>query len=429
MRILLLNQTFYPDQAATSQQLADFGAHLVRRGHEVTVLCDRRAYEDRSKVYAKSETWNGIRIHRVWSTSFGKRSFLYRLVDGFFFELCALFKLFFLPRQDLVVCFTSPPLVGVLGAIYETLFKARCVQWLMDINPDAAISVGYLKEGSVPARVLLWFFEQSLRHSSHTVVLDKWMERKAVSRGARADRVTVIPPWPVHKGEPPTPASSADIEAFKKEHGLSGKFIVLYSGNHSIVHPLDTLLEAARLMRHREDIQFLFIGGGLRVGDVTRFKEKHGLSNVTQLEHQSRANLPRSLGSANLHVVVMGNAVNGLVHTSKVYGILETGLPYVVIGPVSSHLGDVLRECPYGFQVNHGDSHKLVNAIERVKGFDDSTRGEYRRKNREFVTTHYGAEISLGIFEREILKENRDDEPAVSAPRVPGYDSRMGSRP
>ena len=71
-RVLLLNQTFHPDVMATAQYLADLALALRARGHIVTVVTSRRAYDQPEKLFPAKEEWCGIRIHRIWSSRFGK---------------------------------------------------------------------------------------------------------------------------------------------------------------------------------------------------------------------------------------------------------------------------------------------------------------------------------------------------------------------
>jgi glycosyltransferase involved in cell wall biosynthesis len=271
----------------------------------------------------------------------------------------------------------------------------------MDVNPDAAIAVGYLKKGGLPARFLNWIFGQTLRHSDDIVVLDRWMKERIVGHGADPDRVSIVPPWPVDE--------FAQIDArtagtkFRQELRIDGKFVVLYSGNHSVVHPLDTLMEAAVQLKDDPSVQFLFIGGGLRVAEVTECVKRHELKHVLQIAHQPRERLAESLFSADLHVVVMGEAVSGLVHTSKIYGILSTGIPYVFIGPRRSHVVDLLQECPYGFHVEHGNASGLVQAIRKAQALKPAERAVYSRENRQFVTSRYSARKSMSLFAEEVL--------------------------
>ena len=74
MKILLLNQAFYPDVASTAQHASDLAAKLTDRGHEVTVVCSRRAYDNPRERYRKRESWCGIQIRRISSFGFGKKA-------------------------------------------------------------------------------------------------------------------------------------------------------------------------------------------------------------------------------------------------------------------------------------------------------------------------------------------------------------------
>ena len=72
MKILLLNQCFYPDVVATAQQLTDLAVGLTKEGHRVTVIASDRGYDDPSKRFLRRETWNGIKIIRIPSLGLGK---------------------------------------------------------------------------------------------------------------------------------------------------------------------------------------------------------------------------------------------------------------------------------------------------------------------------------------------------------------------
>ena len=93
MKILLLNQVFYPDVVATAQYLTDLAADLSARGHEVTVISSRRAYEHPETIYPAAETWRGVKIRRIFSTRFGKGAKWRRAVDfaSFLFFCCLRF--------------------------------------------------------------------------------------------------------------------------------------------------------------------------------------------------------------------------------------------------------------------------------------------------------------------------------------------------
>lgn len=403
MRVLLLNQTFYPDQAATSQQLLDFARSLRNEGCEVTVMACRRSYSDPSKTHPAEEVYDGIRIVRIGSTGFGRRSFFHRFVDGVTFEALLLLRLLFSRRQDLVVCFTSPPLIGFVGLIFTFLRGGKTVQWMMDLNPDISFAVGYLKERSLVGRFLTFVLRLTVRYSDYVVVLDRWMRQRLLAHGVSSDKIVVVPPWPVTAIQA---ATDDHGNRFRARHGLGELFIVCYSGNHSVVHPLDTLLLSALALRDNRKVLFLFIGGGLRVEDVTHFKKAHQLENILQMEHQPREVLHESLSAPDLQVVVMGEAMSGLVHTSKIYGVLGAGKPYVFIGPRASHVADLLQEVPFGFHVEHGDVKGFVDAIEQAQALTAAQKTEIFDKNTGYVAAHCTREHALAAFFSRVIHPN-----------------------
>lgn len=378
MKILLVNQAFYPDAAATAQYLTDLALTLAREGHHVTTLAARRGYVDPSRVYPGEESYRGIRILRVWPYRFGRKKIL-RAIEAFFVNLALGLRFLCLPHQDCVVCLTSPPLVSVAVMAIARIRKTGFAYWMMDINPDEAITAGWIRKGSIYARVLEAALRYVLRRSDKIVVLDRFMKDRVVLKGASPDKVHVIPPWAHDQALETIPHEE---NPFRKEHGLEGKFVVMYSGNHSICHPLDTLLETALLMKDDPSTIFLFVGGGDRVRDVLQFKERHGLSNIMHLPYVPRERLKYSLSAADLHAVVMGDAYAGIVHPSKIYGILCVGRPFVFIGPEQSHIGDLIAEKGIGFRIGHGEAEGLKQIIDRFRGMSSDPKNQCEKKIR-----------------------------------------------
>src|SRR6185295_13730621 len=121
MKVLLLNQCFYPDVASTAQHLSDLAVGLSKRGHEVTVVASNRAYDNPAVRFQSRETWNGIKIIRIPSLALGKASKLRRaLTFASFLFVCAL-RLLVLPRADVTIALTSPPLISVFGAMFALI--------------------------------------------------------------------------------------------------------------------------------------------------------------------------------------------------------------------------------------------------------------------------------------------------------------------
>ena len=169
-------------------------------------------------------------------------------------------------------------------------------------------------------------------------------------------------------------------------------------------------------MRADSSIVFVFVGGGLRSLEVKAFKEKENLSNIVQLPLVPREQLTDSLTSVDAHIVVMGDAVNGLVHTSKVYGAIATGKPIIYIGPKKSHVMDLLINCKQTHQSEHGDVESVVDAISQIKVLSKETKERVATENKMFYRNQFSAEKCFAVFSEEVLRmpiERFELEPTI----------------
>ena len=343
---------------STAQHLTDLATALASRGHAVTVLASDRGYDDPSTRFPRREHWNGIEIIRIPSLSLGKSSRWRRALNfGSFLLLCSL-RLLVLRRFDVVVALTSPPLISFLAALFVKLKGGIFYFWVMDLNPDEAIAAGWLAPDSAATRLLERLLRYSFRTAARTIVLDRFMKERVVAKGSDPTRITTVAPW-THDVE----YSEAGRERFREQHGLSHKFVVMYSGNHSPCHPLDTLLDAARVLRERSEMVFCFVGGGSEQIKVREFAAQHAFGNVKCLPYQPLSDLSGSLSAADLHVVVMGEEFVGIVHPCKVYNIMSVGAPVLYIGPQPSHVTDIASQHSRFFLTSHGDVEAVTAAI------------------------------------------------------------------
>ncbi|PWU09032.1 MAG: hypothetical protein C5B50_28190 [Verrucomicrobia bacterium] len=397
LRILLLNQTFYPDHVSTAQHLSDLALRLVDRGHQVTVLSSRRAYDDPEKRFTRRETWRGVRIIRIGSTGFGKSAKWRRAIDFASFNLFCSVRALLLPRHDVVVALTSPPLISVIGACLSKFWRARFYYWVMDLNPDEAIAAGWLREGSFAARLLARMSLFSFRGAHRIIALDRFMRDRIASKGIAPEKIEILAPW---SHDDHVRFDPVGRDAFRKKHGLEDKFVIMYSGNHSPCHPLDTLLGAAERLAHDPRIVFCFVGGGSEFRRIQQMLEGHaaeagnrtqenksrktnkgneGLSrftfhvsrpsNILCLPYQPLNELAGSLSAADLQVVVMGDPFIGIIHPCKIYNILNTGAPVLYIGPSPSHVSETLASmngaCCWA-TARHGEVEQAVLQIQAM---------------------------------------------------------------
>jgi len=395
VKILFLNQMFYPETAAVAQHLTDLAQALSARGHTVTVIAGRSGYNDPTIQYAAKERLAQIDIRRVSSGRFPKNNLVGRIAGAFLFFFNVTLGAMFAGRQDVVVGMTNPPLISVVAALFCIVRGGRFVYWVMDLNPDEAIAAGVLRQRSIAAWVLEQVSRFTLRTASKIIALDAFMAERVARKIGSSSTIEVVSPWSPHGHI--RPIAHAENQ-FRNEHRLQKKFVVMYSGNHSLCHPLDTMLQAALALSEDPSVVFVFIGDGVRARDVAVFRSLHGLTNIVQLPYQVIDKIAYSLSAADLHVVTMGDRYVGIVHPSKIYGILAVGRPFIYVGPRASAIAALVRETGLGLCVDHGDVDSFVNGVKRFRDQPIVESSELSARMTAYGKDHFGAEVILPRF-------------------------------
>ena len=405
--LLILSQVFVPDPASVGQHVADVAAEMARRGHRVKVYASARGYEDPKSRYPAREDFHGVDVRRIDFASFGKRTIAARVAGTASFMAQVLFRC--LTERNLGGIFfsTSPPLVGFAASLVGLLRGVPVAYWAMDLNPDQLIALGKLEPAAPAARVLEAVNRFILRRSALVVALDRFMADRLERRMPLRHKLLVMPPWPHEdhiadgdnrgdaggKGEAASDVAvwpeRREDNPFRRQHGLTGKFVVMYSGNHSPSNPLDTLLAATVRFRDDPELRFAFVGGGIGKRDVEAHVERHQLTNVLSLPYQPIANLRHSLSAADAHVVALGDAMVGIIHPCKIYGAMAAGRPVLYLGPRPSHVSDLLDEHGFGRAVAHGDVAACARAIDDLRNTHPAELKRMGRTANEVMTRSF----------------------------------------
>jgi len=363
--LLIVSQTFLPDPASVGQHMADVAIEMARRGHRVRVYAANRGYENTSLKYLSRENIQGVDVRRLPLSSFGKKRILTRLVGTVIFMAQAFLVALFTPNLEGIFFSTSPPLIGIVLCIAAIIRRVPVAYWAMDLNPDQLIAMGKIKSTSLAAKVLESVNRFILRRSALVIALDRFMADRLRPRASLDGKLLVMPPWP-HEENLEAAATDAP-NPFREKHGLTGKFVIMYSGNHSAANPLDTLMQATLAFKDDADLKFLFVGGGTDKKKVEKFVADHQLPNVICLPYQPLADLKYSLPAADVHVVSLGQEMVGIVHPCKIYGAMAVGRPVLFLGPEPSHVADILQQHDIGWHIAHGDVDGAVQAIRTLK--------------------------------------------------------------
>ncbi len=371
MRIILLNQVFYPDVAATAQHAHDLARHLVAHGHEVTAVASRSIYGQKGAALPAHETVDGIRIVRVGRSLFGKAGILARIADFVLFYLAAGWRVLFGPRQDVIICFTTPPFIALVGWFLRLTRGTRFVYWVMDLYPDLPVACGVMKPRSLATRFFTAINRFCLRRADRTVVLGRCMERRVREHGVLGDHVRRIGVWAPQSDT--TPVEHAD-NPYRAKWDLGDRFVVMYSGNFGLGHDVDTMCRAALALKDDDRVRFVFAGGGKKKALVEDFVRAHKLGNCVLAPYQPLESLHQSLSCADLHLASLLEGVEGIMVPCKLFGVMAAHRPCVFIGHPDSELSRVLEEHDCGFTVRQGDVDGLVGIIRGLCEDRDEAR-------------------------------------------------------
>lgn len=413
-RILFVNQYYWPDNASTAQHLADLAASMAARGYECHVLCARGRYQPGEPIPPRSEVHEGVTIHRVRATSLGRRGTLARMTDYLSFYAGAVFKAMTMRRFDAVVTLTTPPIIGLVGTILRKLKGSKHVYWSMDLHPDASLALGRMAPRNPVVRALRGLSDLVYRLADRVVVLGPYMADRVAMKGVDDAAIRTIPVWSRRDEVYPIPRES---NALRRSLELGDAFVAMYSGNLGLAHSFDEFIEAARRLRDRKDIVFLFAGAGPRLAQVKEAQRLEGLENIRFLDYVPRSQLHVSLSMADAHLISMRPEMTGIVVPGKLYGVMASGRPSIFVGPRHCETADTIRAAGCGMTVDRGDVAGLVAALTRLAGHDSLARRMGERGRSAFLT---GFEQKLCCRKwcdliDELVSDDR--EPAAGRPR------------
>jgi colanic acid biosynthesis glycosyl transferase WcaI len=360
-RVLFLNRSFWPDREATGQFLTELCDDLSQ-DHEVTVVAGPSYQADRNdragfRLWAR-ERRGRVSIIRTWGTRFSKSSLAGRLVNLGTYYLLAAIVAFRLPRPDVIVAETDPPLLGALAAVLKRRWGCRLIYNVRDLYPDIAEVTGGVRSPFL-LDLLRRGNDYAYERADLIVTLGHDMARRIVDKGVPANKVVVVPDW-VDCGR----IRPIDSNPFRRSFG--DKFVVMYSGNIGLSQQLEAVLEAAARVRDDERILFAIIGEGARKKWLEERARAMELTNVIFLPYQPLENLAQSLSSADLHLIPLAPGAAGCLVPSKIYGILAAGRPFIAMMEENAEVAQIAREDGVGFVVRPGDVDALIGAIREA---------------------------------------------------------------
>lgn len=430
MHIAFFNRSFYPDTTATSQLLTDLCEDLIRdHGCRVTVVAGMPLLPSVSTAETGAvparEVHNGIQIVRARGTRFSKKRFAGRAANYVTYFLSACYAGQRLDRPDIVVALTDPPIIGLAAWLSARRFGAPLTMVFQDLFPEVTVLLDDFHSDTVDA-ALQAVNKFLVRRSAANVALGETMRKRLIEgKGAPPGRTPIIANWADTTAIAPGPKRNL----FSETHGLADKFVVMHSGNIGLSQSLETLVDAAALLRDLPDIQVVFVGEGVKKAELQERTRSLGLNNVTFLPFTPKERLSESFASADVFVISLQRGLAGYIVPSKLYGILASGRPYVAAVEEECEVAALTRAHQCGLVAEPGNAQQLADRVRvfyrdrefaqrsganaRTLGLSFDRRGQVRKYMELFRS------ISPRPAEQNAASETRRAFATEAAPHAP----------
>ena len=401
MRVLIYSYNYHPEPIGIAPLMTELAEGLVRQGHEVRVVTgmpnypQRQVYDDyKGKLYL-TETRNGVTIQRSFIWVKQKPTLIDRLLLDGSFVVSSFFQALRGWRPD-VILLTVPPLpVCLPAALLGLIYNCPIVLNVQDILPEAAIHVGLLKSKTMIR--ILESLERFSYRTAHTVsvIADGFVDN-LVNKGVPANKITCIPNWVNTQFIRPLPKED---NAFRKAHGLEGKFVVMYSGNIALTQGLETVVEAATRLSDSPDIAFVIVGEPSAIAKLKDYCTTCGATNVHLLPFQPREKLPEMLAAADVGLIVQKHNVVSFNMPSKTQVLLSSGRAIVASVPSTGSAAKAIEKSRGGMVVAPENPEALANAILKLSK-DPELADRYGYQGRQYALERYSFEQALMQYEK-----------------------------
>jgi glycosyltransferase involved in cell wall biosynthesis len=318
MRLLLLNQFGLASGAPTGRILAELGAELERRGHQVRVL--------------------------TTDSNYGKpRRGPARLVQELLSHALFIWKSLWIPRADAVLSLTSPACLVVTASFVAGIHGAKHFHWSMDLYPDLGVHLGEFKEGRM-VRFFRFLMRHAYRNARRVITLDEDM-RDYLQAHYEVDS-TVVEPFPPEVIWPPVQKNPTGTRQW------------LYSGNFGRAHEIEVLLQTQKRLEDRSvNAELILQGQGPQFQASRENAERLDLRRVQWRDPVPTEKLAESLIQSDVLVVTRKADLKGLLLPSKLILAELSGRAILWIGDTDGKTAQRLQREGHGvFTIDEVDS-------------------------------------------------------------------------
>lgn len=387
MRILTLSQYYDPEPNFKGSTL---GSVLVTRGHHVTALTSFPNYPS-GQIYPgyrlrwrQWEQRGGVRVLRVPLYADHSRSGAKRMLNYLSFAVsAATIGAALCGPADVMWVYHPPLTVGIPAWWIGLLRRVPFVYEIQDMWPETLAATGMLPSGRV-AKILGGLARFIYARAAAITVISPGFKRNLIAKGVPADKIHVIPNWADEDVYRPVPRD----EALGGEHGLCGKFNVMFAGVMGAAQALNNVLDAAEQLREQADIQFVLIGDGLEAERLRQAAQARGLGNVRFIGRQPVERMPHFFAWADaLLVHLKRDPLFEITIPSKTMAYLACGRP--IITCTAGDPAEVVREAGAGVVCSPENPVALAQAVRDLIAMPSAQREALGRAGRRAFEQNY----------------------------------------
>ncbi|MBD2777602.1 glycosyltransferase family 4 protein [Iningainema tapete] len=400
MRILIYSYNYHPEPIGIAPLMTELAEGLVERNHEVRVITgmpnypQRQIYKEYQGKWYITEQKNGVTIQRSYLRIKSKPNVVDRLLLELSFVMTSLPYALNGWRPDIILLTVPPLLVSLPATLLGRLYNCPVVLNVQDILPEAAVRLGLLTNKKMIRA--LEALERFAYRAAHTIsVISDGFTENLLNKGVSPDKIVCIPNWVNINFIHPLPKQN---NSFRISHQLENKFVVMYSGNIALTQGLETVIEAAALLRHIPEIVFVIVGESQALQRLKEYCLTCGVNNVLLLPLQPREKLPEMLAAADVGLIVQKRNVISFNMPSKIPLLLASGSPIVASVPASGTAGKAVKQSGGGIVVNPESPDALAAGVLELYKNPEQV-AVLSQKGRQYAVEHYSFEQAIATYE------------------------------
>jgi len=393
--VLLLCQYFYPEHVSSAILPAQLAKDLAESGHDVSVICGwPQEYHDGNSV-PQIETYKGVNIYRLKYGNFNNKNKIGRMINFFSFFMSALMKLPKIMKYQVVMVYSNPPILPLIGYWAKKLAKIKLVFVGFDLYPDNAIAINAINSDGAISKIMKYINKRVYLNADRVIAISSDMKNYMLEAHKELDeeRTVVIPNWYTGEIEYSGIIKNDEFKKLRETYQL----IVLYTGNMGEAQELDTIVDSIINMNKSgkyKNVLFVFTGHGSKKEQIEQKFINAGVSNIKVYGFLKGQDYKDILNVSDVCLVSLKKGVEGLGVPSKTYGYLAYGKPVISIMSDETELAKNITVFKAGFNVIQNDINGFIASIESFLTNKNLVR-EYGENSLRLHNDLYKKSISL----------------------------------